>query len=242
MPISPLAAALIVSLVSAAVTAVVLVGVAARAEWTAKRSGLFAAFAAGALLVLSLFHLAPEALSKSPRAFAFILAGLAAGFLLETVLGAAAGARRRMLALGVIPVIGIAVHSFIDGWVYSVTFQSSVETGFLTALGLMVHEFPEGIIVFVLLARAGIEARPAFWLSILAAAATTPLGVLSSMPFVASLSLAGLGDMLGVSAGLLFYVGAANLLPSLRREPAGRSLAAILAGGAMVLAITFAHG
>jgi len=234
-------AALLTSLIAAAISAGALVLVASRAEWTQRHAGLFAAFASGALIILSLFHLAPEALEKNPRAFFFIIGGIALGFLLQTVLGAAAGARRRMLTLGVIPAIGIAIHSFVDGGVYAVTFSADMVTGVLTALGLMVHEFPEGIIVFVLLTRAGMAARPAFWLSLFAASLTTPLGVITTAPFVERMGEVALAEMLGLSAGLLFYVGAVNLAPSLKTRPVRRAWAALAAGGAMAIAITLAH-
>lgn len=234
-------AALIASLIAAAISTAGLVLVAAKAEWTQRHAAVFAAFASGALIILSLFHLAPEALSKSPGALVFIAGGLLAGFLLQTVLGAAAGVRGRMVTLGLIPAIGIAVHSFVDGGVYAVTFSADMVTGLLTGLSLMVHEFPEGIIVFVLLTRAGMRARTAFWTALFAASATTPLGVLVSAPFVDRLGAVELGDMLGLSAGLLFYVGAVNLAPVFRTRPARRAWAALAAGGAMALALTLAH-
>jgi len=234
-----MSAAFLASLLAAAVTAGGLLLVSSKAEWTRSRAGLFAAFASGALIVLSLLHLAPEALSKSPRAVGFIAAGLFAGFLIHTVLGRLGG--RRRLALGVAPAIAIGFHSFIDGWVYSVTFSADLVTGLLTALGLIVHEFPEGVIVYVLLARAGIAARQAAWIAVFAAALTTPLGVLVSSPFVSALGPSGLGDMLGLAAGLLFYVGAINLAPSLATRPVRRAWAALAAGGVMALAITIAH-
>ncbi|MDG4603593.1 MAG: ZIP family metal transporter [Defluviicoccus sp.] len=85
-------------------------------------------------------------------------------------------------AIGLIPMLGIGFHSFIDGMIYSVTFSVSVFTGALAAIGMVLHEFPEGIVTYVLMIRAGFSDRKPFLLAFLAAALTTPLGTLASSP------------------------------------------------------------
>lgn len=47
--------------------------------------------------------------------------------------------------LGIIPMLGVGLHSFLDGVIYSVTFNVSVFTGVLAAISMVLHEFPEGI-------------------------------------------------------------------------------------------------
>lgn len=42
--------------------------------------------------------------------------------------------------------LGIGLHSFIDGVIYSVTFNVEGFTGMLSALGIILHEFTEDII------------------------------------------------------------------------------------------------
>jgi zinc transporter ZupT len=53
------------------------------------------------------------------------------------------------------PILGIGFHSFVDGVIYSITFVAEIFTGALTALGMVLHEFPEGIIAFVHLQQGG---------------------------------------------------------------------------------------
>jgi zinc transporter ZupT len=57
--------------------------------------------------------------------------------------------------------MGIALHSFIDGIIYSVTFSVSALTGALAAIGMVLHEFPEGIFTYVLLLQGGFHKRKA---------------------------------------------------------------------------------
>jgi hypothetical protein len=104
-------------------------------------------------------------------------------------------------AIGVIPMLGIGFHSFIDGFIYSIAFTASLLTGYLATLGMVLHEFLEGIITYLLLVRGGFSARKAMFLAFLAAAATTPLGMLVSYPLISAIDRETLGALLSLSAG-----------------------------------------
>lgn len=138
-------------------------------------------------------------------------------------------------AIGLIPLLGIGFHSFLDGIIYSITFSVSIFTGFLAAIGMVLHEFPEGIITYLFLLRGGGSPKQSFWLAFLAAAVSTPLGTLISFPIINQISPSLLGTMLSISAGALVYVGATHLLPQAEREAARYSLVA-LGGGILVAA------
>jgi zinc transporter ZupT len=132
--------------------------------------------------------------------------------------------------------IGIGFHSLIDGFIYSIAFTVSILTGFLATMGMVLHEFPEGIITYLLMVRGGFTERQGLWSAFLAAAATTPLGMLVSYPFIRQIEPTALGGLLSLSAGALVYVGATHLLPRAEQENKKFSLVA-LAGGVLVAVI-----
>jgi ZIP family zinc transporter/zinc and cadmium transporter len=136
---------------------------------------------------------------------------------------------------------GDRVPSFIDGFIYSITFTVSVFTGVLATTGMVLHEFPEGIITYLLLLRSGFSERTALGLSFLAAALSTPLGMLVSYPFISQIDQPLLGGLLSLSAGALLYVGATHLLPQAELEPKKYSLVA-LGGGVLVAVIIVLSG
>jgi zinc and cadmium transporter len=70
----------------------------------------------------------------------------------------------------------------------------------------------------------------------LAAAATTPLGMMISYPVIREIASRTLGMLLSLSADALVYVGATHLLPRAEQEHKRYSLVA-LAGGVLVAAI-----
>ena len=45
-------------------------------------------------------------------------------------------------AIGLIPLLGIGLHSMLDGVVYAITVSVSILTGTLAAIGMVLHEFP----------------------------------------------------------------------------------------------------
>lgn len=134
--------------------------------------------------------------------------------------------------------MGIGFHSFIDGFIYSIAFTVSIFTGFLATAGMVLHEFPEGIITYLLLIRGGFSERKAMILSLFAAALTTPIGMLVSYPLISDISKPMLGSLLSASAGALLYVGATHLLPKAEQEHKKYSFVA-LGGGVLVAIIIF---
>ncbi|WP_462271473.1 ZIP family metal transporter, partial [Desulfobacter sp.] len=80
------------------------------------------------------------------------------------------------------------------------------------------------------LARAGFSRQNSLVFSFLAAALTTPLGMLVSYPFVTQISGQVLGALLSLSAGALIYVGATHLLPEAEDDQKKYSILALAAG------------
>ena len=233
-------APLFFGLIAAFVTSIGLIIVAQRSYWSERNASLFALAAGGMLLTLTLTHIAPEAIERSPDALWLILGGFLGGltlnFVVNTVFGdETTGLSRASVAT---PLIAIAIHSFLDGVIYSVTFAASFEAGVFAALSLILHEFPEGVIAFTILKRYGFSNRQSFFFAFLAAAATTPLGVIASGPFVFSLGGEMVGNMFAVSAGLLLFVATGPLMAPIRKQPPLRSLAALAAGVSIALLIT----
>ena len=232
-------APLFFGLIAAFVTTVGLIAVSVRGDWSERHSGLFALAAGGMLVSLSLLHIAPEAFALSPYAPSFILGGFLGGLLLHFLIhilfpGTSNGGQTAAIT----PIMAVALHSFIDGIIYSVTFAASFQAGVYASISLILHEFPEGIIAFAILRRFGVDNRKSFIFAFIAAAATTPLGVIASAPFMYGLGPSTIGALFAISAGLLIYVATGPLMEPLKEETPQRSLAALSVGVAIAIAIS----
>ena len=234
--------ALSTSLVAAVVTSVGIYTIRRFSDWGHRNLTYFICFAAGVLVSASFLHIIPKAFSMNSRAPMWLLAGFLGLYLFNsflTVFVCQKDPERREYAIGLVPMIGIGFHSFIDGFIYSIAFTVSILTGYLATIGMVFHEFPEGIITYLLLLQAGFTRRRAMLLAFAAAAATTPVGMLVSYPLMGRISQETLGALLALSAGALVYVGATHLLPKAEQEPRRFSLVA-LGGGVLVAVIIVA--
>ncbi len=230
---STFAAVILASSLACVVTTIGIVAISRYGQWARERSAYFMSFAAGVLISVSFMHIIPKCFEMNERAPAFLLLGFLGIYLINRGLRLYVCGEYECpptYAIGVIPMLGIGLHSFIDGVIYAVTFNVSVLTGALAAIGMVLHEFPEGIVTFVLLERGGFNRRRATVYAFVAAAISTPLGTLVSYPFIHAIGRSALGLWLAISAGALVYVGASHLLPEVEKENRRYTILALIAG------------
>lgn len=228
---------------AAAVTALGIGAVRRFEGWARAHVVYFISYAAGVLIAAAFLHLVPESFAMNAHAAALLLAGFAGMHFLHRFLCAFVCERHHVIqpGIGIVPVLGIAFHSFVDGIVYSVTYTVSLFTGTLAALGMVLHEFPEGIVTYLLLVHGGIQPRSAVWLALAAAALTTPLGMLASYPYVSRIDSPTLGGLLSGSAGMLVYVGATHLLPEAEHQRRPFAWAAFAGGVATAILVVLSE-
>ncbi|MGC9521999.1 MAG: ZIP family metal transporter [Anaerolineae bacterium] len=214
-------------------------------RWGREHSVYFMSFAAGVLITVSFMHIIPKAFGMHAPAPTYLLLGFLGIYVINrfvTLYVCHDIECTRDYAMGVIPMLGIGFHSFIDGVIYSVTFNVSILTGVLAAVGMVLHEFPEGIVTFVLLERAGFGRKKSALYAFLAAALSTPLGTLVSFPFIENIDRSVLGGLLAGSAGALVYVGATHLLPAVEAENKKYTIFTLAAGVLVALVILMSKG
>jgi zinc and cadmium transporter len=238
------AAVILASFLACAVTTIGIYVISKYEEWGREHSAYFMCFAAGVLISVSFMHIIPKSFEMSGAAPVFLLVGFLSIHLSNRLLDLYVCHRYESAnyAVGLIPMLGIGFHSFIDGVIYSVTFNVSILTGVLAAIGMVLHEFPEGIVTFVLLERGGFSRRKSALYAFLAAAISTPLGTLMSYPFINNIKQSTLGILLAISAGALVYVGASHLLPAVERENRRYSFLALAAGVLVAVFIILSKG
>ena len=216
-------------------------------DWAEKNTIYFVSFAAGVLISVSLLHIIPESFKMNAHAPTLLMVGFFLFHLLNRFIhgyvchNTHCKQHEENYSFGITPMIGIGLHSFVDGIVYCIAFSVSSFTGILAVIGLILHEFPEGVVTYVLLRRGGMEDKRSFILAFFTAALTTPLGVLVSYPFIANIDKKTLGMLLAFSAGNLLYVGATHLLPKVEMEQQKFSLLSLLAGIIVALLIIAGH-
>jgi len=202
--------------------------VSSHKSWTDSLKNYFMCFAAGVLISSPLILALPKAVAKSPYAGLAALGGFLFMFFSNKIINKKS--REKDLAFGITAIEGIGIHSFVDGIIYSVTFSISILTGFLTGVGLVIHEFAEGVITYTFLIKGGVKQKKALLYAFLVAAMTTPVGAFIAYPIINKLDSSVLGILLGFVAGVLIYVSSSHLLPEARENSHRHSTLAFLIG------------
>jgi zinc and cadmium transporter len=192
----------------AAALSIAGVAFALLAATMARRVTDYVGFAGGILILLvAAFHLAPEAFAGGTVEQVFLFAGAGAGILLELIFRTRTAAAPAAVHVGAwLGVIVLAIHSTLDGAVYTAVFWRGEDAGLIASLGLILHEAPEGVVAMALCLQAGLKPPIAAVAAVLASSVTTPLGWLLAHAIGES-GHDVMQAMFAASAGLLLYVG-----------------------------------
>mgnify|MGYP000849205742 FL=1 len=207
-------------------------------EWAEKTKEYCMCFAAGILISSPLIMSFPQALQKNSYAGFAALIGFTFMYFSNKIIKYKT--KQRELAFGITAIEGVLIHSLMDGVVYTVTFSTSTVVGVLTGVGLVVHEFAEGIVTFLMLLKGGLSGKKAGIYAFLVAALTTPIGAFIAYPLVQNLNNDILGLALGFVSGVLIYVSASHLLPEASEYEKKHSTLAFIIGITFTLLIMFA--
>jgi len=116
---------------------------------------------------------------------------------------------------GKFAVIGLIIHSFLDGVGIGVGFLISSKLGILVATVVVLHDFSDGLNTVTLLLRNSYKDKTAFVFLVLDALAPIA-GVLITQMIQPSEIL--LGYIFSIFAGFFLYIGATDLLPEAHKE------------------------
>jgi zinc transporter ZupT len=235
------------AVVAALVGTLGLLSMAATGNWGKTHAAHFSAFSVGYLTVAILFHLLPDTLTGMDLAVG--VRWVCAGFVALLVLGvlvrvfAQDGVKARNLAIGFASIIALGTHSFVDGLLYEAIFHDvDPKDASIAVAGLLLHEFPEGVIAYFLLKESGLGRSSSVFLAFLAASMTTILGSLAAKVVIVAVDPPDSGPLLALSAGALIYVVGLHLAPHAQHVPNRRGYVyASLGIAAALLAVILRH-
>ncbi len=212
---------------SAAALSVAGVAFALLAASMARRVADLVGMAGGVVVLLvAVFHLAPEAFAAGGAARIFLFGGAATGVLLEIIFRTRSDPAPATIHAGAwLGVLVLAIHSTLDGAVYSAVISHDDGYGMVASMGLILHEAPEGVVAMMLALQAGLKPARAAGVAIVASSLTTPAGW-ALAHLVGESAHGAMQAMFAASAGLLLYVGWHLIAGGWRALRAGRNGAA----------------
>ena len=194
------------------------------------------AFSAGFLISVALAELVPEALAQhGASGGVIILAGYVLVHLTQHTLAPhfhfGEEVHSVTHAVSVAALIGLLLHTFIDGVAIASGFQVSESLGLLVFVAILLHKFPEGLAISSMFLASGASRGRALAAGTALAVATVLGGLMTQ--YFAPLRTYGLP----LAAGVALYVGASNLVPEFQGKKGWSLPASFFAGcGLFVLA------
>lgn len=187
-------------------------------------------FAAGVMIPVSFVELLPKGMQVLGFGWGYtaFLGGLAVMFLLDVVIphsyqgvADAAGDRdERLLRLGLFVALGIGIHNFPEGMATFVGTLADPRLGGAIAIAIALHNIPEGLAVAAPIYAATGSRRQAFVWSFLSGVAE-PVGAgLAAALLLPLLHDAVLAAVLAGVAGLMVFISLDELLPAAREHGA----------------------
>lgn len=207
-----------------------LMGVATRREPGPRFMTMTLGFAAGVMVMVSFVELLPggiEAIGFGPAHLAFF-GGMVTMFLVDALIPHTyiaerhhAGRRRRrrkqeLLKTGLFVALGLAIHNIPEGMATFTGTLKDVELGVAIAVAIAMHNIPEGLAVSAPI-YAATESRSQAFLWAFFSGLAEPVGAaLAAVFLLPFLSDALLGWLLSAVAGVMIFISLDELLPAAR--------------------------
>ena len=232
----PLVDALLYALAAGAANVVGALAVTTRRVWSVRALEAMVALSAGFMLSVAFADLLPEAIERlGHRAALVALAGYLLVHLTQHTFAAhfhfGEETHEVSAMVSVSALVGLLLHTFVDGVAIASGFLVSEELGVLVFLAVLLHKLPEGVTIASVMLAGGRTRWDALAASAVLGAATV-LGVVLTEE-VGPLARHGLA----LSAGVTLYVAASNLVPEFQAKRGWLSALAFF-GGALGFLLT----
>ena len=186
-------------------------------------------FSGGVMMLVSFVELLPggiEALGFAMANLAFF-GGMLAMFLIDALIPhdymaehhhTEAGEddtamKSRLLKAGLFVALGLGIHNFPEGMASFATTLSDPQLGIAIAIAIALHNIPEGLAVSAPVYAATGSRSKAFWWSFLSGVAEPAGALLAAAVLLPFLSEALLGGLLSAVAGIMVFISIDELLP-----------------------------
>ena len=223
------------AVVAAAANVMGAAAVTWRRDWSTRALETMIALAAGFMIAASVTDICPESIARCWSAAALVaLLGYALVNLTQHTLAPhfhfGEETHEVSSVVSVSALIGLLLHTFVDGVAIASAFGVSTSLGLLVFVAILLHKFPEGLAISSLFLAAGAGRARALYAAAALGAAT-----------IAGVILTNLVDLLttwglALSAGVTLYVGASNLVPEFQAKGGWRLPLAFFAGCGMYVA------
>lgn len=183
------------------------------------------AFATGVMITVSFIELLPTGMESFgyTNALAVFFAGAAVAFLVDYlvphnyILEKVSNGKDfnpQLFRVGMFVALGLAIHNFPEGFAVFAGNLQSFELGIVIAIAVAIHNIPEGFAVSMPVYYATKNKKKAFLMSLLSGLAEPVGAVIAALVLLPFLSAQLIGASLAFVAGIMVYICIDELLPT----------------------------
>lgn len=189
--------------------------------------GFILEFSAGLMLAVVCFDLLPEAFDLGGVSLACW--GVVIGTIMIIVLDELVKKlnyvkktveNNNLLKTGILMAIGISLHNFPEGIAIGSGFEASLKLGLSIALVIALHDIPEGMAVAVPLRAAGIRSSKVILLTLISGLPTAVGSFIGVL--LGEISREVIALCLGFAGGAMIYIVCSELIPEAKRVHSGK--------------------
>lgn len=188
--------------------------------------GLILEFSAGLMLAVVCFELIPEAFENGGVAVGItgLFAGVFTVVFLESLMRKASFMKGHhqssLLHTGLLTALGIALHNLPEGFAVGSGFEVSTSLGLTLTAVILIHDIPEGIAMAVPMRAGGFSGSRAFGFTVLSG---VPMGLGALIgALLGNISRLFIAGCLGFAGGAMLYIVFGGLVPESKRLYRGR--------------------
>lgn len=204
----------------------------------------FLGFASGVMISVVVFDLIPSALDYGDfiTTFAGFFLGLVFMLLLDVFISfitTDSRTQNHFLKMGYLIAVGIALHDLPEGVAIAVGYSAKENLGLLIALAIGLHNIPEGMATAAPLIMGGMSKKKIISTCILISI-FTPIGAILGLILV-SLSTKLICLLLALAGGAMAFIVKNELLPESRKKHPHIALLGMVLGIILILMLGFVH-
>lgn len=174
-------------------------------------------FAAGLMFVISIFDLIPEAVEKNGffKTVIFSLIGILSVLLINNISNHYGDSKNNHIKVAFMVALGVMLHNFPEGVIMGFGFVAGDNLGIKMSVLIAIHDIPEGIAIAAPLLVSKVKTSKIILYTFITALPTV-IGAWIGI-FVGRISTYVLGSSLALAAGVMLYVVCGEMIPEAKK-------------------------
>ena len=188
-------------------------------------------FASGLMLSIVVFELIPDATEKTGifGTLLFLILGIIIVVIIDKMSNLSSKVNSQYAKVAFMVAVGMMIHNFPEGLIMGFGFVNGDSLGLKMSLIIAIHDVPEGLAVAAPMMLSGIRGRKILFYAFLTALPTA-IGAWIGI-YIGSISIEILGGALAFASGVMLYVVYGEMIPQSRKLwPGTTSTLGILLG------------